>query len=36
MLLAFQRAITWRWQNLYEVGAACEVKRNAADAELEV
>ena len=33
MLLAFQRAIIWRWQSLYEVGASCEVKEGAYDAE---
>ena len=34
MLLAFQRAIIWRSQSLYEVRAPCEVKRDATDAEL--
>ena len=33
MLLAFQRAIIWRWKNLYEVGAPCEVKEGATDAK---
>ena len=34
MLLAFQRAIIWRSQSLiYEVGAPCEVKGGATDAE---
>ena len=31
MLLAFERAITWRWQSLYEIGAPCEVKGGAVD-----
>ena len=35
MLLAFQRAIIWRWQNLYEVGAPCEVKEFATDTEFK-
>ena len=32
-LLAFQKAITWRWQNLYEVKAPCEVKGGVVDTE---
>ena len=32
-MLAFQRAITWRWRNLYEVGAPCEVNGGAVDAK---
>jgi hypothetical protein len=34
MLLAFQKAITWRWQSLYEVKAPCEVKGGATNTEL--
>ena len=34
MLSAFQKTITWHWQNLYEVGVPCEVKGGAVDAEL--
>ena len=33
MLLAIQRAITWRCQSWYEVGAPYEVKRCVVDAE---
>ena len=33
MLLAFQKAIIWRWQSLYEVKALCEMKGDAADIE---
>jgi hypothetical protein len=29
MLLAFEKTITWRLQNLYEVRASCEVKGGA-------
>jgi hypothetical protein len=33
MLLAFQKAITWRWQILYEARASYEVKGGAANIE---
>ena len=33
MLLAFQKAMTWRWQSLYEVKAACEMKGDTTDTE---
>ena len=33
MLLSLQGANTWRWQNLYEARASCEVKGGAANTE---
>ena len=33
MLLTFQKAITWRWKNLYEVKTPCEVKGGVTDIE---
>ena len=33
LLLAFQKSITWRWQNLFEFKVSCKVKGYVADIE---